>query len=144
MNGSTGNRVSDIHWQQYTGVFLLSLALTRILSVANWCHFVFVVVSRALLGFGFLGVTLDELQAYVGKEHPKVLIIGSGLGKEVLEALYFGASSITAVEINPIITDIVTKRMREHWGGLFEQPEVRLVTEEGRSFVRRSKEKYDA
>jgi spermidine synthase len=81
---------------------------------------------------------------YVGKEHPKVLIIGSGAGREVLEALYFGASSITAVEINPIITDIVANRMRKHWGGLFEQPEVRLVTEDGRSFVRRSKEKYDA
>lgn len=81
--------------------------------------------------------------AYVGKKHPKVLIIGSGAGKEVLEALYFGASSITAVEINPIITDIVTQRMREHWGGLFEQPEVRLVTDDARSFVRRSKEKYD-
>jgi hypothetical protein len=82
--------------------------------------------------------------AYVGKEHPKVLIIGSGAGREVLEGLYFGASSITAVEINPITNDIVTKRMREHWGGLFEQPEVQLVTEDGRSFVRRSKEKYDA
>jgi hypothetical protein len=81
--------------------------------------------------------------AYVGKKHPKVLIIGSGAGAEVLEALYFGASSITAVEINPIIRDIVTKLMREHWGGLFKQPEVRLVTEDGRSFVRRSKEKYD-
>jgi hypothetical protein len=82
--------------------------------------------------------------AYIGKEHPKVLIIGSGAGREVLEGLYFGASSITAVEINPIINDIVTKRMSQHWGGLFEQPEVRLVTEDGRSFVRRSKEKYDA
>jgi len=82
--------------------------------------------------------------AYIGKEHPKVLIIGSGAGREVLEGLYFGASSITAVEINPIINDIVTNRMRDHWGGLFEQPEVRVVTEDGRSFVRRSKEKYDA
>jgi hypothetical protein len=81
--------------------------------------------------------------AYVGKEHPTVLIIGSGAGREVLEALYFGASSITAVEINPIITDIVTNRMAGHWGGLFEQPEVHLVTEDGRSYVRRSKEKYD-
>ncbi len=82
--------------------------------------------------------------AYVGKDHPKVLIIGSGAGREVLEAQYFGASSITTVEINPIINDIVTNRMRKHWGGLFEQPGVRLVTEDGRSFVRRSKEKYDA
>ena len=29
-------------------------------------------------------------------------------------------------------------------GGLFAQPEVRLVTDEGRSFVRRSREQYDA
>ena len=55
----------------------------------------------------------------------------------------FGARSITAVEINPIINDIVTRQMRAHWGGLFEQPGVKLVTEEGRNFVRRSKEKYD-
>jgi hypothetical protein len=34
--------------------------------------------------------------------------------------------------------------MARHWGGLFGQPEVHLVTEDGRSFVRRSKEKYDA
>ena len=81
---------------------------------------------------------------FVGKDHPKVLIIGSGAGREVLESLYFGASSITAVEINPIINDIVTRRLPEHWGGLFEQPEVKLVTEDGRSFVRRSQEKYDA
>ena len=81
--------------------------------------------------------------AYVGKTHPKVLIIGSGSGREVLEALDFDARSITAVEINPIINDIVTRQMRPHWGGLFEQPEVKLVTEEGRNFLQRSTEKYD-
>jgi hypothetical protein len=81
--------------------------------------------------------------AYVGKTKPKVLIIGSGAGREVLEALYYGASSVTAVEVNPITTDIVTKRFRDHWGGLFEQPEVHLVNDEGRSFVRRSNELYD-
>ena len=44
----------------------------------------------------------------------------------------------------PDINDIVTRRMREQWGGLFEQPEVHLVTEDGRSYVRRSQGKYDA
>jgi hypothetical protein len=82
--------------------------------------------------------------AYVGKARPKILIIGSGAGAQVLDGLHFGASSITAVEINPIINNTVTGRMRDFWGGLFEQPEVRLVTEEGRSFVRRSGEQYDA
>jgi len=81
--------------------------------------------------------------AYIGKSRPRVLILGSGSGREVLEALHFGALSITAVEINPIINDIVTRQMRAHWGGLFEQPEVNLVTEEGRNFLQRSKEKYD-
>jgi SAM-dependent methyltransferase len=80
---------------------------------------------------------------YVGKPHPKVLILGSGAGREVLEALYYGARSVTAVDINPIINDIVARRMRNSWGGLFDQPEVKLVTEDGRSFVQRSKEKYD-
>ena len=81
--------------------------------------------------------------AYVGKTKPNVLILGSGSGREVLEALDFGVQSITAVEINPIITDVVTRQMRAHWGGLFEQPGVTLVTDEGRNFLRRSKEKYD-
>jgi len=81
---------------------------------------------------------------YAGKPQLKVLIIGSGAGREVLEGLNFGASSITAVEINPVINKIVTQSLRSYWGGLFEQPEVHLVTEDGRSFVRRSHETYDA
>ncbi len=82
--------------------------------------------------------------AYVGKQRPKILIIGSGAGAEVLDALHFGAREVTAVEVNPIINDVVSRRMGDYWGGLFSQPEVRLVTEEGRSFVRRSAEQYDA
>lgn len=82
--------------------------------------------------------------AYAGKTHPAVLVIGSGGGAEVLAALHFGARSVTAVEVNPIITEAVSTSMREHWGGLFDLPEVHLVTGEGRSVVRRSHEKYDA
>lgn len=86
----------------------------------------------------------QSMIAYVGKPNPKILIIGSGGGDQVLEGLKANASSITAVEINPIINDIVAVRMNDYWGNLFHQPEVHLVTDEGRSFVRRSTEKYDA
>src|SRR6266850_643841 len=82
--------------------------------------------------------------AFVGKERPRVLVIGSGAGREVLEALAFGASSIAAVEVNDIINDVVTRRFRERTGGLFDRPEVRVFSDEGRSFVRRSGETYDA
>jgi hypothetical protein len=86
----------------------------------------------------------DSGIAYLGKQQPRVLIIGSGAGLQVLDALHFGASSITAVEINPITNDLVSRQMRDFWGGLFNQPEVHLVTEDGRSFVRRSQEQYDS
>jgi len=61
-----------------------------------------------------------------------------------LDALHFNARDITAVEINPIINDVVSRQMRDYWGNLFNQPQVHLITEEGRSYVRRSHEQYDA
>jgi len=82
--------------------------------------------------------------AYVGKTKPSILIIGSGGGAQVLDALHYGAGKIIAVEINPIINDVITHRMRDYWGDLYQQPEVQVVTEEGRSYVRRSQEQYDA
>ncbi len=82
--------------------------------------------------------------AYAGKQRPKILIIGSGGGEQVLDALHFNARDITAVEINPIINDVVSRQMRDYWGNLFNQPQVHLITEEGRSYVRRSHEQYDA
>lgn len=82
--------------------------------------------------------------AYVQKTNPKILIIGSGGGDQVLTGLQHHASSITAVDINPAINDIVANRMNDFWGNLYHQPEVHLVTDEARSFVRRSQEKYDA
>ena len=82
--------------------------------------------------------------AYVGKPNAKVLILGSGAGSQVLDAVHFRASDVTAVEINPIITSYVSRPPENFWGGLFSLPNVHLVTAEGRSFVRRSKERYDA
>lgn len=90
------------------------------------------------------GEAFESGVAYVGKERPRVLVLGSGAGAEVLGALGYGASSIVAVEINPIINELVTGPSAAFWGGLFEQPEVRLVTDEARSFVRRSRDQFDA
>jgi SAM-dependent methyltransferase len=81
--------------------------------------------------------------AYLGKRGLRVLDIGSGAGQEVLDALHEGAASVTAVEINGIINDVLRDDPDGFWGGLFRRPEVRLVTEEGRSYVRRVKDTYD-
>lgn len=72
----------------------------------------------------------------------KTLIIGPGGGWDVSRALASGSRDVTAVEINPIIArDIMTKRPQLS-RGLYLRPDVHLHIEDGRSFVRRSPEKY--
>jgi Spermidine synthase len=61
----------------------------------------------------------------------------------VARALSSGSKDITGVEINPIIaTTIMRKQFPQYSRGLYSRPEVRIVVEDGRSFVRRSPEKY--
>ena len=83
--------------------------------------------------------------AYHLKDRPNVLIIGPGGGNDVMSARVFGARAITAVEINPIIArDVMSSEpFKTYSGAIYQQPEVRLVVDEGRSFVRGSTDRYD-
>ncbi len=78
----------------------------------------------------------------LGKKEPHVLVIGSGAGADVYTALEYGASKVTAIDINPLINDEIATN--PFFKPLFDLPEVELVTDEGRSFVKRSNEQYDA
>jgi len=72
------------------------------------------------------------------------LVIGPGGGRDLLSALVFGASHVDGVEINPIIArDVMMERFREYSGGIYTDPRVSIHVDDGRSFVRRSAEKYD-
>lgn len=72
------------------------------------------------------------------------LIIGPGGGIDVVFALVTGAAHIDAVELNPIIAnDVMRGEFAEFSGNLYSRPEVNLVVDEGRSFVRRSAHQYD-
>ena len=72
------------------------------------------------------------------------LVIGPGGGRDLVSALVFGAERIDGVEINPIIADDVMRdRFREYSGGIYTNPRVRITIDDGRSFVRRTPERYD-
>jgi hypothetical protein len=75
-------------------------------------------------------------------ENPKVLIIGSGGGRDVVAALVSGSKDVTSVEINPIIYHTV-ESYGDAAGNLYHHQYVRSYINEGRSFVTRSTEKYD-
>jgi spermidine synthase len=77
------------------------------------------------------------------KEKEKVLIIGAGGGREVLLSLLGGAKEITAVEVNKDLVDMM-KEYADFNGGIYNDfPGVEVVVEEGRNFIRATKEQYD-
>ena len=81
--------------------------------------------------------------AYRLRPGAKTLIIGAGGGWDVVRALASGSTDVTAVEINPIIANTVMRqRFSSLSRGLYLRPEVRVVVEDGRSFVRRTRESY--
>ncbi|MFP5262432.1 MAG: hypothetical protein ACLGJB_11060 [Blastocatellia bacterium] len=79
------------------------------------------------------------------KHDAEVLVIGPGGGIDVLTARVFGQKHITAVEINPIIAEDVmsSEPFKTYSGSIYQQPDVRLVVDEGRSFIRSSGDRYD-
>jgi hypothetical protein len=83
--------------------------------------------------------------AYNLKHDANVLIIGPGGGNDVMAARVFGQKNITAVEINSIIAlDVMSSEpFKSYSGSIYQQPNVRLVVDEGRSFIRNSQHRYD-
>ncbi|MBI3698137.1 MAG: hypothetical protein HY238_25290 [Acidobacteria bacterium] len=80
---------------------------------------------------------------YLIRPGARTLIIGPGGGFDVARALASGSRDVTGVEINPIIVnDIMRNRFAERSRHLYSRPEVRIQIEDGRSYVRRSREKY--
>jgi hypothetical protein len=69
-----------------------------------------------------------------------VLIIGAGSGNDVQAARMFGAQSIDAVEIDPVIQRL---GMRDHPNRPYDDPRVVRHNDDGRSFVKKSHKKYD-
>ncbi|MCB0318208.1 MAG: hypothetical protein KDD56_05585 [Bdellovibrionales bacterium] len=89
---------------------------------------------------------IDHLSALPFRVQPKTaLILGSGAGKNVLQGLHFGLSKITAVEINEMIPDFMSKNLQDE-SNPYKDPRVNLVVAEGREFaaqMNESGEKFD-
>ncbi len=87
---------------------------------------------------------IESLAYHLGRRD-KALIIGPGGGVDVVIARLFGTRDVTAVEVNPLVArDVMSSEpFLSYSGRLYEQPGVRLVVDEGRSFLRRSRERYD-
>ncbi|MGH9529106.1 MAG: hypothetical protein ACRD2S_04220 [Terriglobales bacterium] len=71
-------------------------------------------------------------------------IIGPGGGVDVLRAVANGSPSVTGIEINPIIANIIMRgRYANYAYHLYQRPDVHMHVTDGRSFIRNAKEKFD-
>jgi hypothetical protein len=82
--------------------------------------------------------------ANVLRPHGDFAIIGPGGGVDVMRAVANGSPSVTGIEINPTIANSV---MRGHYADysfhLYDQPQVHIHVQDGRSYIRSSHDKYD-
>ncbi len=69
-------------------------------------------------------------------------VIGVGGGRDVLTALWARSRSVTGIELNGILVDLLRDTLRE-FTGIADRPEVHLVHDEARSYLTRTRDKYD-
>ncbi|MCB1672752.1 MAG: hypothetical protein KDI29_16615, partial [Pseudomonadales bacterium] len=76
------------------------------------------------------------------RPHGDVAVIGVGGGRDILTALWADSTTITGIEINGAILDLLENEMRD-FVNLANQPEVQFVHDEARSYLTRVDRHYD-
>jgi hypothetical protein len=90
-----------------------------------------IAASYPLVNWAFANAPLGERAAPRGR----VLSIGPGGGLDCLLGLWHGAAQVDGAELNPSIVGLM-QDYRAFNGRVYEHPRVRVVTAEGRAFVR--------
>src|SRR5579859_3329484 len=82
--------------------------------------------------------------ANVLRPHGEFAIIGPGGGVDVLRAVANGSTSVTGIEINPIIADTIMRgRYADYAEHLYDRPDVHIHVTDGRSYLRSTPQHFD-
>ncbi|HEY7287790.1 MAG TPA: hypothetical protein VH497_20215 [Vicinamibacterales bacterium] len=157
--GHKGDRVLFSKWNSFSrigvyerehGDWSLSPAYegprpgTRFMDIDSAASTPILQLKEDLSNAEYLRFELTALAYHLKRPGFRALVIGPGGGRDLASALVFGAGSVDGVEINPIIADDVMRgQFREYSGGIYTNPRVHIAIDDGRSFVRRSRQKYD-
>jgi len=90
----------------------------------------------------YLKYDVTNLGHYI-RSGADVLVVGAGGGRDILSALVFRQKSVVGVEINQNIIDTVNRKFGDFTGHLDRAPGVTLVADEARSYVARSRSRFD-
>ena len=101
--------------------------------------------SGDLSKLSYLGDTTSAAAYHLIKP-PHVLVLGAGGGGDVLNALYHGAVSVDAVELNPQVRELVAEEHNGFAGHIYAPDSpypVQIHVAEARGFVRGTTKRYD-
>ena len=129
----TGQR--SLIWSPYYKI--LYSPQTKVITTNNIGHQAMVQVQEDGSGYS-LPYLLNRDAG--GQPFENVLIIGAGSGNDVSAALANGAKHVDAVEIDPAI---YTLGRAEHANRPYQDPRVTVHIDDGRSFLRKTHQKYD-
>lgn len=125
-----------------------------------WNELALVTVDRPTRGMAWMRMDASAATAVLAESndptrHPEAmgyvlsgplgptLVIGAGGGKDVRVALDAGQTKVVAVELNrAIANDVMRGKLKDYAGAIYDRPEVELVVDEGRSFVRADARSY--
>lgn len=96
-----------------------------------------------LQSVAYLDYVTSAVAYRVAPPAPRVVVIGSGGGTDVLGALAHGATRVTAVEVDPAVFALVRGPLAEFSGGLYDRDDVAPVIAEGRGFLQSHDERFD-
>jgi hypothetical protein len=98
---------------------------------------------QSLRDYDYLDYDLTALgQSLVGPEG-RQLVVGPGGGVDLLQAVRAGREEITAVEIHPLVVQVVNEDISEFSGRPYELPGVEVHVENARTFIKRSRDQWD-
>ncbi|MFB6357134.1 MAG: hypothetical protein ABEJ65_11545 [bacterium] len=72
-----------------------------------------------------------------------VLIIGPGGGTPILNALMHGSKTVTGIEMDPAVIELMRGRFRQFSGDLYGRNRVNIVHSTGRSYLDYNRDRYD-
>ncbi|HVA00284.1 MAG TPA: hypothetical protein VMV34_01385 [Terriglobia bacterium] len=89
----------------------------------------------------YLRYDITNLVHYI-RPGSRVLVVGSGGGRDILSALVFHQKQVVGVEINGAILNAANKRFGDFTGHLDRLPQVKVVNDEARSYITRQRQPY--
>ncbi len=153
---------SNILFIIQTAIFvILATSLAFMMNISNnskiiWSPYYRITYTKPLININDIGHQLmvnyhnDTNPAYnlanliARDSHSKifedVLVIGSGSGNDVAHQLLYGAKRIDAVDIEPTVIKIGKE---DHPNKPYENANVSIINDDGRSFLKSTEKKYD-